>query len=243
MARNPPWQRDELILALDMYFRLKDSGHSMDDASPDVVALSSILRSLNVVDRAGVGDPVRFRNPNGCAMKLMNLRRLDPDAESRGLDAGGKAEEAVWAQFAGDLPHLRAVAAAIRQAHATENSAVTNGAEEGEEEFPEGRLLWRVHRSQERNEAVVQAAKRLAMAAHGCLECAVCAFDFGKTYGMYGRGFIEAHHIRPISDAVERRTRPSDLVLVCANCHRMLHRRRPWLSINELGLLVGSQHR
>ena len=33
-------------------------------------------------------------------------------------------------------------------------------------------------------------------------------------------------------------TRLRDLALVCANCHRMLHRRRPWLGIRGLRKLL-----
>jgi predicted HNH restriction endonuclease len=29
-----------------------------------------------------------------------------------------------------------------------------------------------------------------------------------------------------------------DIALVCSNCHRMLHRKRHWLSINQLRQLI-----
>ena len=32
----------------------------------------------------------------------------------------------------------------------------------------------------------------------------------------------------------------TDLVPVCSNCHRMIHRRRPWLSVEQLRQLVRS---
>jgi 5-methylcytosine-specific restriction protein A len=30
------------------------------------------------------------------------------------------------------------------------------------------------------------------------------------------------------------KTRLSDLHLLCANCHRMVHAKRPWLTLDEL---------
>jgi len=55
--------------------------------------------------------------------------------------------------------------------------------------------------------------------------CRVCGFKFETGYGELGRDFAEAHHLIPL--ALLRgsvRTQLDDLVTVCANCHRMLHR-------------------
>ncbi|WP_232713355.1 HNH endonuclease [Bacillus xiapuensis] len=58
-------------------------------------------------------------------------------------------------------------------------------------------------------------------------------------YGEIGEGYIEGHHIKPISEMVDNEvTKVEDIVLVCANCHCMLHRKRPWFSINELKNLL-----
>lgn len=58
--------------------------------------------------------------------------------------------------------------------------------------------------------------------------CEVCGFEFDKFYGSdFADGYIEIHHIEPISGAGVKETNPAmDLVPVCANCHRMLHHRR-----------------
>jgi hypothetical protein len=57
--------------------------------------------------------------------------------------------------------------------------------------------------------------------------CQVCGFDFGRFYGGLGSGFVEVHHKRPLSTARnERLTKLNDVAVVCANCHRMLHRLR-----------------
>lgn len=56
--------------------------------------------------------------------------------------------------------------------------------------------------------------------------CQVCSMSFAKTYGkVLGLAFAEAHHIRPLGQQGDKvKTKLEDLVTVCANCHRMLHR-------------------
>ena len=110
---------------------------------------------------------------------------------------------------------------------------------EARTEFPEGAEVERLHKARERSSALVALVKRDALARHGRLECFVCAFDFEAIYGAPGDGFIEAHHTRPLSELTsETKTRPEELVLVCSNCHRMLHRRRPWLGARDLSKIL-----
>jgi HNH endonuclease len=52
------------------------------------------------------------------------------------------------------------------------------------------------------------------------------------------RGFIEVHHTKPLSESEgDMETDPAtDLVPVCSNCHRMIHRRKDdVLSVLEMG--------
>lgn len=79
-----------------------------------------------------------------------------------------------------------------------------------------------------RNRSLVEAKKTGSE-----MRCEICGFSFSEKYGPLGKGYIIAHHIRPISFGPTR-TRLDDVVLVCANCHAMIHRRRPPLSPNEL---------
>lgn len=66
----------------------------------------------------------------------------------------------------------------------------------------------------------------------GMLRCAVCSFDFQETYGERGAGYMEIHHRKPIftydedDEAQTIHDALENLVPVCANCHRMLHRRQ-----------------
>ena len=107
-------------------------------------------------------------------------------------------------------------------------------------EFSEGRSAYVTHRRRERNPALVRAVKTNALKQFSRLVCQVCGFDFGKVYGRFGEGFIEAHHTIPVSELTDNSvSRVEDIALVCSNCHRMLHRRRPWLQLEELkGILL-----
>jgi hypothetical protein len=107
--------------------------------------------------------------------------------------------------------------------------------EDDETTFPEGRELFLRHRARERNPRLIDLAKARFLRTHGKLFCQACDFDFERTYGELGRGFIEAHHTIPVSELSSgSTTKVNDIALVCSNCHRMLHRKRPWLALSEL---------
>jgi hypothetical protein len=108
--------------------------------------------------------------------------------------------------------------------------------------FPEGKEIYRLHRTKERNPSVVEIAKRNRLESDPLLRCEICDFSFVENYGDLGRGFIEAHHTTPVSQLSEEIvTKVSDIALVCSNCHRMLHRHRPWRKIDELRTLLTSK--
>jgi predicted HNH restriction endonuclease len=83
------------------------------------------------------------------------------------------------------------------------------------------------------------AAREAALKAHGYV-CSVCGFDFEKVYGDRGRQFIEVHHLQPLhAGAYPRHADPThDLRPVCSNCHRVIHRREPMLSIDQMRDLI-----
>lgn len=114
-----------------------------------------------------------------------------------------------------------------------------NGSIEEEEEYPEGRVLTQLHKRRERNATVARKKKAKVLRESGALACEVCGFDFHVFYGELGEGFAECHHRKPLADlSKEKKTKLSDLAIVCPNCHRMLHRTRPWKSVEELAILV-----
>lgn len=88
---------------------------------------------------------------------------------------------------------------------------------------------------------LVNAYERSDSARNACIDhhrpvCRVCHLNFEEKYGEIGRGYIHVHHILPIASIGRQyKVDPiNDLVPVCPNCHAMLHRRNPPLSIEEL---------
>jgi 5-methylcytosine-specific restriction protein A len=104
-------------------------------------------------------------------------------------------------------------------------------------------LLLLRHLQRERRSGI-RAKKVAHVLARGlALECQVCGFDFARTYGPRGEGYIECHHIVPLHVAGARTTRLADLILICANCHRMIHRGSPWLTPDQLREYLTHQSR
>jgi len=109
--------------------------------------------------------------------------------------------------------------------------------------FQEGRDRLKIHLVKERNRYLVALAKELWL-RNGELKCLICSFSFSATYGEAGVGYIEAHHIAPISELAENTiVRPADLAPVCSNCHGIIHRHRPWLTIQQMQAIVASHAR
>lgn len=79
------------------------------------------------------------------------------------------------------------------------------------------------------------AARRECIRVHGW-SCAVCEFDFGRAYGELGEKYIHVHHLTPIASIDEEyRVDPGkDLVPICPNCHAMIHRCDPMLTLDQL---------
>jgi hypothetical protein len=81
---------------------------------------------------------------------------------------------------------------------------------------------------------------RTACIAHYGTVCSVCGLDFVKRYGKIGEGFIHVHHLKPLSEVGEGyRVHPiDDLRPVCPNCHGMIHRKTPCLTIKLLKAML-----
>lgn len=234
---NPAWSRDELILALDLYFRHRKSLPSKHH--PEVQELSQFLGKMG---RAlGVGQVINFRNENGVYMKLGNFRHWDPEYTKdgkKGLAKGNKDEEVVWNEFANDPVRLVEVVNAIR--NAVEYDLLADHALKGDDEpdiqeAEEGKVLTRLHRSRERNRRLITDKKKQVLKKLGKLECEACGFDFHKRYGTVGEGLIDVHHTKPVHTLKPgEKTHLKDLVLLCSNCHRVVHSSRRWLGIEQL---------
>jgi len=105
--------------------------------------------------------------------------------------------------------------------------------ESGEEEpsLSEDPSLLRLHKRYDRNPKLAKEAKRI----HG-YSCQVCGFNFADKYGDIGKDYIEAHHLELFSKIKTKvfLNPKTDFAVVCANCHRMLHRLKDTVSVNVL---------
>ena len=236
--RNPPWSRDELVLALDLYFT--NPANPPHKGSSAVAELSALLNKMHRLN--GVSAAPTLRNDNGIYLKMMNLRALDTTFTIQGkvgMQSGGKLEKDVWAEYAGRRKALAVEAAHIRM-------AVGSADEKAFSKLPaadpyvgeEGGVIMRLHKRYERDPKLV-SEKRKAAAGLGKLACEVCGFDFKAAYGDLGDGYIEIHHTKPVHTlAAGTKTELEDLALLCANCHRMAHRKRNPLSLEQIRTLL-----
>jgi predicted HNH restriction endonuclease len=81
------------------------------------------------------------------------------------------------------------------------------------------------HRNRERKKRTQKIAEALRKNNRLICEVPRCGFDFHERYGELGVGFAEVHHKKPLSEAPRKGmvVKLTDLAIVCANCHRMIH--------------------
>lgn len=222
---NPNWTRDELILALDLY--LRNGGKAPSKSDQRVAELSQTLRSLPYHREATKN--ATFRNADGVGFKLLNIRSV---ATGKGLQNTSKVDREVWHEFGHQPERVAEIAAAIRKGLQQPASVLL---EEIEPEFVEGRLLTEIHVRRERNpklrSALLQGRSKSGFV---CEICGMSRFDLDVDLQA---ALFEAHHIVPLAAAGEKATKLSDLALVCACCHRAIHRliakERRWVAIEE----------
>ena len=241
MPRNIPWTRDELIITLDFYMKHRVPGIPSKGSS-EIQLLSNELNRLALLHNLPIGE--KFRNINGVYLKLMNFHAIDPDWPGKGMQSYGKGDVQVFQDFSQQLDILDAAAKSIFQHiyHAetnAENQQVL-AAEETQAGLIvpsiEGHILSSTHLRRERDPRLVVRLKDEYFDANGFIDCTVCAFDFERRYGTHGHKYMEAHHLKPISQLSPEgeETTADDLALICANCHRMVHHKSPWLTIEQL---------
>jgi 5-methylcytosine-specific restriction enzyme A len=224
---NPNWTRDETILALELY--LSSGGQMPSPRSPEVVALSKVLRSLPYYAEAA--RKPSFRNPDGVVFKLQNIRQV---ATGRGLGNVSQMDRAIWAEFGNNRTQVARLANAIRAGVITERTIP----EVQDEEFSEGRLLTILHYRRERDPKLRAKLLTLAGSALACSACGLTRPDLPRSLQ---EALFEAHHVLPLASG-ERTTKLKDLVLLCACCHRVVHKlmvtERRVIGIPELARVI-----
>ncbi|WP_320151031.1 HNH endonuclease [uncultured Tolumonas sp.] len=106
--------------------------------------------------------------------------------------------------------------------------------QEIEHQYEEGARQLREALYFKRNTKLVMEAKN-----HYGYICQSCGFNFKETYGELGANYIECHHKNPLSERdTELYSTISDIDILCSNCHRMIHRKKPALKIDELKSMI-----
>ncbi|MNU12574.1 hypothetical protein D3C71_05980 [compost metagenome] len=119
-----------------------------------------------------------------------------------------------------------------------------NNSDDGQEEFEfkdfENLNKFRFHKRIERNYKLSKKVKEI----QGYI-CKACDVDLESRYGEIGKEYIEAHHLNPIStltgEKIELDAR-KDFTVLCANCHRMIHRLEDPSDLQELRRII-EQHK
>jgi 5-methylcytosine-specific restriction protein A len=232
------WTRDEIILACAL---VEANGwKQLGVSDPGVRALSELLQSpANHPLEARHPD---FRNPDGVARKTQNIVTVHP--AYRGAPSNGNhLDKEVLNDFLAGPVGMHAMAARIRELLERGKASGAEPVDLDMEDTPagEGGIALRAHLRRERDPKLRR--KKIADAKRRGLPivCEVCTFDFERQYGSHGLDYIECHHRIPLHVTGETRTRLADLALLCSNCHRMIHRTKQWLTVEELKNIVAAQ--
>lgn len=153
---------------------------------------------------------------------------------------GGIGQSNVWYADAPESEiHVQRVLNLIDKGHSDELEDL-DSLSSGKEGNP--RLV--AHLRRERNQALVKRKRKEVLEKTGSLSCEVCRFDFNSFFGEIGEGFCEVHHLQPLSKMDgEVTTKLEDLAVVCSNCHRILHRGNPMLTIEQLKKAIKIAHK
>lgn len=210
-AGNPDWTWDETLLALDLLYR---HGAPLSRHHSYVLALSDTLRSAAF--HPSEGRKENFRNPDGVALKMQNLQSaIDP---ARGLSSS-HTDRAVVSEY----PPSRKNDVAQIAATILSELALSPQIEEvpKDELFVEGQVVTASHRRRDRR----LRRKLLDKRNDENLRCELCNFAPPALPRDLRESFFEAHHVIPLSHSFgETSTRVRDMALLCAGCHRFIHR-------------------
>lgn len=237
-GKQPDWTWPEIVVAAAVQDAAGWSG-TIRRTDPRAVELSALLRSSNPL----LARDDKFRSTGSLQRKLEDLRTAHPDYK-RKKTRGGRATTAVVLAFVQNPALMTSLAERFRSEpgllavdlHLDADDAIDLDEIGGTDPVSavEGAVRHRIATFRERDPWLRQRKIDEAYRRYGHLACETCRFDFEATYGELGRGYAHVHHIVPLHVTNEVTTSLVDLIVLCANCHAMIHRRQPWKTPDEL---------
>jgi 5-methylcytosine-specific restriction protein A len=231
---NPKWTRDETILALELYQDLK--GNIPRGTDIRVSRLSDLIKHLPY--HLAALRKNSFRNSDGVAFKLQNLRQL---ATGRGLGNVSNMDRVIWAELGARPDETKRLANLIRAGMEEADILQATPDDSEDVEFFEGRVITQNHKRRERSPKL-RKHLLVARTKKGPLRCDMCRSNSCVMDPAFEDASFEVHHLVPVSSTKERNTKLSDVALLCASCHRILHRaianEKRWLTIDEVRRIV-----
>lgn len=251
VARLPEPAREDLTHAVT--FPLENKSFVMDSMEFDVIdddGIDVTLSPLRVTIRNStflIDLQDRLTAIANDVAGIADIAALHPDlaaaiiAHSDAVQAG--VNDAAIRRAADEVIRLQQVifgSTNVGSVTALEKAAELPETEEEEATGKEGRLLTRIHVYKERDRNLVRLAKKDFKAKNGGkLFCVCCGLDPVALYGADGERAIEAHHSTPIEQLQpDSITRASDLDMLCATCHRVVHSQRPCLTVDQVKALL-----
>jgi len=223
---NPNWSREEIVLALDLYNRF--GRRIPSESHVEVIKLSNLLR--NFPYHAIARRNPTFRNPAGVSFKLQNLHSV---ITGKGLKNASKLDRLVVDEFADKTAVVTDLAKRISSGIEQFDEGSITSQEELEEEFHEGRMIFTLHKNRERSKSL----RKNLLKKNSKLCCEICNFSREELSRELQESLFEAHHIIPLSAAEVSKTRVADMALLCACCHRAIHKlislNKRWIGIAE----------
>lgn len=234
MKKNPNFKREELILCLDMYFRM-DYGQ-MHGRNPEVIKLSDDLRKLGLHE--DIPDLSVFRSINSISLKLANFKRLDGNFKGKGMRMGGKMDREIWNEFHKHRDKLKKEAHLIRQLYLQPKSRERSITAESIINY-KSEFLFQFHKNRETDPLVIKIKKEMVLATTEKLKCEVCSFNSHSFYGEIGNDLMEIHYNKELKNTPG--LEPSEMdnfVVVCSNCHKVLDKNFGLLNVADLKKLI-----
>lgn len=192
MPSGNPWSREELLLALNLYFKLPFG--QQDSSNTDIQKLAERLD----------------RTPGAVAMKLNNFAAIDPELDRKGLPNYSQKDKDIWDEYWQDLGRLAAVSEYIYEEVITKEKA-----SRGTEDFlDQATTEYGTEESTRARRRKGQKFFRGVLLTHYKSQCAVCQ--------LKQPSFLDASHIVDWSDVDDPNLRvdPRNGILFCAIHHR-----------------------